>query len=218
MKIGTKTYELSEYIKLFQILKKKQKTLREKHINDNIKKEKMNQIQKYKNNKKKKKDKNFMIGDDYMIYIEEIQRKYENVINICLNENREESNIAKISNDLKQYILNNKEEEEEEQKNNKNRSSKKLELLFIPGSLSEYFAQDKRFRQYFDDVFYLNDEINKRRDNLNKEKQDYLNQYKNNILRGALFGNTDIGDKYKSKKSKENEVVYAALFGNGISI
>ena len=218
MKIGTKTYELSEYIKLFQILKKKQKTLREKHINDNIKKEKMNQIQKYKNNKKKKKDKNFMIGDDYMIYIEEIQRKYENVINICLNENREESNIAKISNDLKQYILNNKEEEEEEQKNNKNRSSKKLELLFIPGSLSEYFAQDKRFRQYFDDVFYLNDEINKRRDNLNKEKQDYLNQYKNNILRGALFGNTDIGDKYKSKKSKENEVVYAALFGKGISI
>ena len=218
MKIGTKTYELSEYIKLFQILKKKQKTLREKHINDNIKKEKMNQIQKYKNNKKKKKDKNFMIGDDYMIYIEEIQRKYENVINICLNENREESNIAKISNDLKQYILNNKEEEEEEQKNNKNRSSKKLELLFIPGSLSEYFAQDKRFRQYFDDVFYLNDEINKRRDDLNKEKQDYLNQYKNNILRGALFGNTDIGDKYKSKKSKENEVVYAALFGNGISI
>ena len=217
MKIGTKSYELSEYIKLFQILKKKQKTLREKHINDNIKKEKMNQIQKYKNNKKKKKDKNFMIGDDYMIYIEEIQRKYENVINICLNENREESNIAKISNDLKQYILNNKEEEEE-QKNNKNRSSKKLELLFIPGSLSEYFAQDKRFRQYFDDVFYLNDEINKRRDNLNKEKQDYLNQYKNNILRGALFGNTDIGDKYKSKKSKENEVVYAALFGNGISI
>ena len=218
MKIGTKTYELSEYIKLFQILKKKQKTLREKHINDNIKKEKMNQIQKYKNNKKKKKDKNFMIGDDYMIYIEEIQRKYENVINICLNENREESNIAKISNDLKQYILNNKEEEEEEQKNNKNRSSKKLELLFIPGSLSEYFAQDKRFRQYFDDVFYLNDEINKRRDNLNKEKQDHLNQHKNNILRGALFGNTDIGDKYKSKKSKENEVVYAALFGNGISI
>ena len=218
MKIGTKTYELSEYIKLFQILKKKQKTLREKHINDNIKKEKMNQIQKYKNNKKKKKDKNFMIGDDYMIYIEEIQRKYENVINICLNENREESNIAKISNDLKQYILNNKEEEEEEQKNNKNRSSKKLELLFIPGSLSEYFAQDKRFRQYFDDVFYLNDEINKRRDNLNKEKQDYLNQYKNNILRGALFGNTDIGDKYKSKKSKENEVFYSVLFGNGISI
>ena len=217
MKIGTKTYELSEYIKLFQILKKKQKSLREKHINDNIKKERMSQILKYENNKKKKKDKNFIIGDDYMIYIEEIQRKYENVINICLNENREESNIAKISNDLKQFILNNKEEEE--QKNNKNGSNKKLELLFIPGSLSEYFAQDKRFRQYFDDIFYLNDEINKRRDDLNKEKQDYLNQYKNNILRGALFGSTDIGDnKYNSKKSKENEVVYAALFGNGISI
>ena len=219
MKIGTKTYELSEYIKLFQILKKKQKTLREKHLNDNIKKEKMNQIIKYQNNKKKKKDKNFVIGDDYMEYIEEIQRKYENVINICLNENKEESNIAKISYDLKQYILQNKAEEEEEKNEGKNGSNKKLELLFIPGSLSEYFAQDKRFRQYFDDVFYLNDEINKRRENLNKEKQDYLNQYRNNILRGALFGSTDMGDnKYKSKKSKENEIVYAALFGNGISI
>ena len=154
-----------------------------------------------------------------MEYIEEIQRKYENVINICLNENKEESNIAKISYDLKQYILQNKAEEEEEKNESKNSSNKKLELLFIPGSLSEYFAQDKRFRQYFDDVFYLNDEINKRRENLNKEKQDYLNQYRNNILRGALFGSTDMGDnKYKSKKSKENEIVYAALFGNGISI
>ena len=221
MKVGTKTYELSEYVKLFQILKKKQKKLREKHINDNIKKEKLSQLIKYQSNKKKKRDKNFLIGDDYMEYIEEIQRKYENVINICLNENREESNIAKISNDLKQYILNNQaEEEEEEEKNiNNKKSNKRLELLFIPGSLSEYFAQDKRFRQYFDDVFYLNDEINKRRDNLNKEKQDYLNQYRNNVLKGALFGNTDISDnKYKRKKSKENEIVYAALFGNGISI
>ena len=78
-----------------------------------------------------------MIGDDYMIYIEEIQRKYENAIYICLNENREESNNAKISNDLKQYILNNKDEEEEEKKINKNRSNKKLDLLFISSSLSE---------------------------------------------------------------------------------
>ena len=91
--------------------------------------------------------------------------------------------------------------------------NKKLELLFIPGSLSEYFVKDKRFRQYFDDVFYLNDEINKRRDILNKEKQEYLNQYRTKILRGALFGSTDAGDnKYKRKKSKENEIVYAALF------
>ena len=60
--------------------------------------------------------------------------------------------------------------------------------------------------------------MNKRKDNLNKDKQDYLNQYKNNILRGVLFGNTDIRDKYKSKKSKENEAFYSVLFGNGISI
>ena len=218
MKIGTKTYELSEFIKLFQILKKKQKTLREKHLNDNIKKEKMLQQQKSKKTLKRRKDKNFLIGDDYMEYIEEIQRKYENVINICLNENKEESNIAKISYDLKQYILQDKIEED----NNKNDSKgkgKKLELLFIPGSLSEYFAQDKRFRQYFDDVFYLNDENNKRRDILNKEKQEYLNQYRSKILRGALFGSTEVDDnKYKKKKTKENEIVYAALFGNGISV
>ena len=214
MKIGTKTYELSEFIKLFQILKKKQKTLREKHLNDNIKKEKLNQHKNYRKSIQKLKDKNFLIGNDYMEYIEEIQRKYENVINICLNENKEESNIAKISYDLKQYILQDKTEEEQEKGKNK-----KLELLFIPGSLSEYFAQDKRFRQYFDDVFYLNDEINKRRENLNKEKQAYLNQYRSKILRGALFGTIDIDDnKYKRKKSRENEIVYAALFGNGISI
>ena len=150
MKIGTKTYELSEFVKLFQILKIKQKSLREKHLNDNIKKEKMNQQKNFRKSIKMKKDKNFKIGDYYMEYIEEIQRKYENVINICLNENKEESNIAKISYDLKQYILQDKTEEEQEKGKNK-----KLELLFIPGSLSEYFAQDKRFRQYFDDVFYL---------------------------------------------------------------
>ena len=211
MKIGTKTYELSEFIKLFQILKRKQKSLREKHLNDNIKKEKMNELRNYR--KSIKKMKNYVIGNDYMEYIEEIQRKYENVINICLNENKEESNIAKISYDLKQYILQDKTEEEQEQGKNK-----KLELLFIPGSLSEYFAQDKRFRQYFDDVFYLNDEINKRRDILSKEKQAYLNQYRSIILRGALFGSADNDNKYKRKKSKENEIVYAALFGNGISI
>ena len=211
MKIGTKTYELSEFIKLFQILKRKQKSLREKHLNDNIKKEKMNELRNYR--KSIKKMKNYVIGNDYMEYIEEIQRKYENVINICLNENKEESNIAKISYDLKQYILQDKTEEEQEQGKNK-----KLELLFIPGSLSEYFAQDKRFRQYFDDVFYLNDEINKRRDILSKEKQAYLNQYRSKILRGALFGSADNDNKYKRKKSKENEIVYAALFGNGIAI
>ena len=209
MKIGTKTYELSEFIKLFQILKRKQKSLREKHLNDNIKKEKMNELRNYR--KSIKKMKNYVIGNDYMEYIEEIQRKYENVINICLNENKEESNIAKISYDLKQYILQDKTEEEQGK-------NKKLELLFIPGSLSEYFAQDKRFRQYFDDVFYLNDEINKRRDILSKEKQAYLNQYRSKILRGALFGSADNDNKYKRKKSKENEIIYAALFGNGISI
>ena len=157
----------------------------------------MNEQKRYRRSLKKRQEKNFIIGDFYMEYIEELQRKYENVINICLNENKEESNIAKISHDLKEYILQDKANEEID----KNGDNKKLELLFIPGSLSEYFAQDKRFRQYFDDVFYLNDEINKRRSILSKEKQEYLNQYRSKILRGSLFGHADIVDKkYKRKK------------------
>jgi hypothetical protein len=224
MKTGTKTYELSEFVKLFQILKKKQKNLREKHINDNIEKEKIEKLKKFNKIRELNKNKKYQIGNDYMEYIEEIQRKYEKVINICLNENKEESNIIKISNDLKQYILQDNEndiitENEYEEEFYKRKKNKKLELLFIPGSLSEYFAKDKRFRQYFDDVFYLNDEINKRRSILSKEKQEYLNQYRSKILRGSLFGHADIVDKkYKRKKSKESEIVYAALFGNGISI
>ena len=215
MKIGTKTYELSELIKLFQILKRKQKKLREKHINDNIEKEKQEQIEKFNKIKEHNKNRKFHIGNDYMEYIEEIQRKYENVINVCLNENKEESNITKISNDLKQYILHDRSDNEE----NLNRIPKgqKLELLFIPGSLSEYFAQDKRFRQYFDDVFYLNEEINKRQEALTDEKQSYLNHFRNNFLRSAFFSSGE-NNKYKQKKTEENEIVYAALFGNGISI
>ena len=216
MKIGTKAYELSELIKLFQILKKKQKKLREKHINDNIEKEKQEQIEKFNKIKEHNKNKNYKIGNDYMEYIEEIQRKYENVINVCLNENKEESNIAKISHDLKQYILHDKNESEEYVK--KMGTSKNLELLFIPGSLSEYFAKDIRFRQYFDDVFYLNEEINKRQESLAEEKQFYLNHFRNTFIRGALFSTGELNNKYKRKKTEENEIVYAALFGNGISI
>ena len=218
MKTGTKTYELSEFVKLFQILKKKQKNLREKHIRDNLAKEKKEKIEKFNKIKEINKNKKFQIGNDYMEYIEEIQRKYENVINICLNENKEESNIAKISNDLKHYILQDKERGKEEEFNYKITKSKKIELLFIPGSLSEYFAKDKRFRQYFDDVFYLNEEINKRKETLNKEKQSYLNKYRNKVISGSLFGNGETNNKYKENKNTENEIVYAALFGNGISI
>ena len=217
MKTGTKTYELSEFVKLFQILKKKQKNLREKHISDNLEKEKKEKIERFNKIKEINKNKKYQIGNDYMEYIEEIQRKYENVINICLNENKEESNIAKISNDLKHYILQDKERENEEE-NYRISSNKKLELLFIPGSLSEYFAKDKRFRQYFDDVFYLNEEINKRKETLNEEKQIYLNKYRTKVIKGALFGNTETNNKYKKKKTSESEIVYAALFGNGISI
>ena len=215
MKTGTKTYELSEFVKLFQILKKKQKNLREKHVNYNIEKEKQEKIKKFNKIKELNKNKKYQIGNDYMEYIEEIQRKYENVINVCLNENKEESNIAKISSDLKQYILQDKGNDKDNEEGPKN---KKLELLFIPGSLSEYFAKDKRFRQYFDDVFYLNEEINKRQEILAEEKQNYLNQYRTNMMRGALFGNSETNNKYKKKKTTENEIVYAALFGNGISI
>jgi hypothetical protein len=167
IRVGVKIHELSELIKLFQILKEKQKALKDKHLNEIIKKEKEMQSQNLTTENKK-------MGNDYTKNIEDIQVKYENVINICLNENREESNINKIKNDLKEQILKSKYDDEFEILN-------EPELYFIPGTLATFFAKDQRFRQYFDDIFYLNEEINKRRKDLREEKEREYKKYRNLI-------------------------------------
>ena len=207
LRMGVKIHELSELIKLFQILKERQKILRDKHLEEEMKKEKdidnNNFVNLIKNNHRK-------MGNNYMKFIEDIQMKYENVIKICLNENKEEEKINRIKEDLKEQILKSKDDEME--------LLNEPELYFIPGSLAEFFEKDKRFRIYFDDIFYLNEEINKRRKNILEEKENELKIFRNKY---------DLDDNLNRRNNKvinnktisiKNEQIYAALFGNGISL
>ena len=203
IRVGVKIHELSELIKLFQILKEKQKALKDKHLNEIIKKEKEMQSQNLTTENKK-------MGNDYTKNIEDIQVKYENVINICLNENREESNINKIKNDLKEQILKSKYDDEFEILN-------EPELYFIPGTLATFFAKDQRFRQYFDDIFYLNEEINKRKKNILEEKEKEMKIFRNQYDLDENANKTRNKKDGKKTNSLKNEQIYAALFGNGIS-
>ena len=209
MKVGIKKYELSELIKLFQLLRNTQKKLKEDHIKadrdkiNKIKDEKFNQLL------ETKKDEKYNIGNHYAEYMEEIQRKYENVINIYLNEKAEEEGLNKISQKINKYVLTMKDDDiYEEGKNDDNL----YELFFIPGSLSQYFARDKKFRQYFDDIYYLNEEINKRREQLKKMKDNEFKKYKNLIKDNLNAENNE--DFVISERSK----AFAALFGNSIPV
>ena len=208
LRVGVKIHELSELIKLFQILKEKQKILRDKHINEEVKKEKELQSNSFLNLIKENHNK---IGNDYTKFMEDIQIKYENVINICLNETREEANIIKIKDDLKEQILKSKYDDEFEILNSP-------ELYFIPGTLAEFFAKDMRFRLYFDDVYYLNSEINKRKKDIMIEKENELKIFRNKYEIDDTT--TIIKEKKGGNKShiKIKEQIYAALFGNGISL
>ena len=206
MRVGVKTYELNELVKLFQLLKKRQKKLRERHVQED--KDKENKLKEaHKGNK-------YNIGNDYVEYMEEIQRKYESVINICLNEKTEENDINQISEKIKKQILKMQDEGIDDIKN-----SKLYELYFIPGSLAQYFSQDKIFRQYFDDIYYLNEEINKRRRELKEEKEKEYKKYRN-IISTKYFMKTVMGKEIisKNKKVNEEDKIMAALFGNDISV
>ena len=209
MKIGIKKYELSELIKLFQLLRNTQKKLKEDHIKadrdkiNKIKDEKFNQLL------ETNKDEKFNIGNHYAEYMEEIQRKYENVINIYLNEKAEEEGLNKISQKINKYVLTMKDDDIYD--NGKN-DDNLYELFFIPGSLSQYFARDKKFRQYFDDIYYLNEEINKRREQLKEMKNNEFKKYKNLIKDNLNEENKE--DFVISERSK----ALAALFGNSIPV
>ena len=214
MRIGVKTYELNELVKLFQLLKRKQKKLKERHMQED--KDKENKIKEEKFNKLKEahKGNEYNIGNDYVEYMEEIQRKYENVINVCLNEKTEENDINQISEKIKKQILKMQDEGIDDLKNNK-----LYELYFIPGSLAEYFSKDKIFRQYFDDIYYLNEEINKRRKELKEEKEKEYKKYRN-IINTSYFVKNISGKEIitRNKKYSEKDKIMAALFGNDISV
>ena len=214
MKIGIKTYELNELVKLFQLLKKRQKKLKERHIQEDKDKENQKKVEKFNKLKEANKDNKYNIGNDYIEYMEEIQRKYENVINICLNEKTEENGINQITETIKKQILK-MQDEDIDDLNNDNL----YEMYFIPGSLAQYFSKDKIFRQYFDDIYYLNEEINKRRRELKKEKEDEYKKYRlklnTNYFLKKIMGKEII---IKNKMVSERDKIMAALFGNDISV
>ena len=214
MKIGIKTYELNELVKLFQLLKKRQKKLKERHIQEDKDKENQKKVEKFNKLKEANKDNKYNIGNDYVEYMEEIQRKYENVINICLNEKTEENGINQITETIKKQILK-MQDEDIDDLNNDNL----YEMYFIPGSLAQYFSKDKIFRQYFDDIYYLNEEINKRRRELKKEKEDEYKKYRlklnTNYFLKKIMGKEII---IKNKMVSERDKIMAALFGNDISV
>ena len=146
--------------------------------------------------------------------MEEIQRKYENVINVCLNEKTEENDINQITEKMKRQILSMQDDAFEEINN-----SKLYELYFIPGSLAEYFSKDKIFRQYFDDIYYLNEEINKRRKELKEEKENEYKKYRIKLNTNYFLKNVSGKEIIiKSKKISEKDKIMAALFGNDISV
>ena len=213
MRIGVKSFELNELVKLFQLLKIRQKKLRERHIQED--KERENQIKEEQFNKIKEANKGnkYNIGNDYVEYMEEIQRKYEHVINACLNERTEENDINQISEKFKKQILSMHDEDIDNMQ-----MSKLYELYFIPGSLAQYFSKDKIFRQYFDDIYYLNEEINKRRKELKEEKEKEYKKYRNlNFINNyvkILKGN----EMSESQRVSEQDKIMAALFGNDISV
>ena len=214
MRVGVKTYELNELVKLFQLLKIRQKKLRERHIQEDKDIENKKKEEKFNKLKEEHKLNKYNIGNNYVEYMEEIQRKYENVINICLNEKTEEHDINQITEQIKKQILRMQEEGIEEINN-----SKLYELYFIPGSLAQYFSKDKIFRQYFDDIYYLNEEINKRRKELKEEKEVQYKKYRF-ILNTNYFLKNVSGKEIiiKNKKIREKDKIMAALFGNDISV
>lgn len=205
--LAYKKYELNELIKLFQVLKNKQKDLKDKfntthRVTDYSKnnfgttKSTLETETNYGYHSRKKEE--TAIPLKYTNNFESIAMKYENVINVCLNENKEEKYVGGIVYDLKKKIIKNDIVEDKDEFD---------VLYFLPGSLAEFFNENKKFREYFDDILYLNNEIIKREKEINRMKKEEMENFKrNNELHN------------KSNNTVENEMIFAALFGNGIII
>ena len=219
MRIGAKIYEVKELIKLFQLFKKKEKIIKEGYIDQNRNKEKEEKKEKLDEIKKNNKNK---IGNNYIEFLEGIQQKYDNAVNFNLDDDLEEKNINKTSKYLKEIILHENE----------------FKTYYIPGSLAEYFSKDKKFREYFDDVYYLNEEINKRQREIQRERDKELKYYRNKFRKNGKNVNENIHEintfikpeKEKNQTEKENDLfdhvneenrrnirkmIFCALFGNG---
>ena len=174
---------------------------------------------------KLKKKNNNKIGNNFGVFLEEIQHKYDNAVNFNIDEERELKTIKATSRYLKDIILHDD-------------NDKKIDLYFIPGSMAEYFSKDKNFRQYFDDIYYLNEEINKIQMEIKKDREIELQYYRNKFKKYYIGNNrfdentnnfiqieknknqlTEDNDESLeiADKSRQNicKMIFAALFGNG---
>ena len=137
------------------------------------------------------------IPQQYIHNFESIAQKYESVINVCLNENKEGKYVGGIVKDLRKKIITNDTIENQDDFDC---------LYFLPGSLAEFFNENKKFREYFDDIVTLNNEINKREKEIEKMRKEEMEIY----IRSQMSN--------KSNNTVEEEMIFAAMFGNGIFI
>ena len=163
--ISYKQYELNELLKLFYVLKDKQNCLKNEYEKHN-RNETKNVFENKKNNFSEEKnihENNMSIPIKYYKKFENIAQKYEKVTNIRINEQKEEKYLKKIVSDLQEKIKKkyyySKEKTHFDEDEDDNEYDK---LLFLPGSLAEFFSKNKKFREYFDDIYFLNSEIRKR--------------------------------------------------------
>ena len=209
LKISYKQYELNELLKLFYVLKDKQNCLKneyEKHHKKEVNSNDLNENK--KDNFNEENNENYSIPIKYYKKFENIAQKYEKVTNIRINEQKEEKYLKKIVCDLQEKIKKkyyySKEKINFDNENNENddENDENDKLLFLPGSLAEFFSKNKKFRDYFDDIFYLNSEIRKRQKEIKNLRKEEIEKFKKNN---------------KGKISNLN-MIFLALFGNGINI
>jgi cell division protein FtsW (lipid II flippase) len=143
---------------------------------------------------------NIGLSKKFLAHFERLANKYEGVINMSLTEMKEEKFIEKIIRQLHAKI------------SAKGRKTDAFldddeidQLFFLPGSLVEFFKQNRKFRELFDDIFFLNAEIAKKEKEISNMKKEALEQFKQ-------------ANQTNKKNSVETEMAFAALFGNGISI
>lgn len=204
--VAYKQHELSELIQLFRVLKKKQKEMRESHLqerNSNSNHKLTETTTHYQKTLKDEDDadaeeKELFVNSHYGICLNDIYAKYEHIINICLNETNEDQYIKTIARELHEKIV--------QSYMNENSNDENEALYFLPGSLAEFFNESNKFRQYFDDIIYLNTQISKKESELKEIKKEQMTKFKKASEIRAL------------RNSIDHEMTFAAMFGNGINV
>lgn len=193
IKIAYMEYELSEWKILFQILKKKQYDLKNEQLNKQSLLVQEQEKIKQKNND----DCNIK---DLIKKLEGVANKYEHVAKICLNEKKNEETLNEIYKGLHKKIISLRNDLNLEEEQNKENSNE-IDLFFQTGSFVKLCNGNKQYKTYFDDIFYLNNEIIKKEKELIAIKEWQLKLFKKQTK--------------TSKNKNHDDLIFAALFGNG---